>query len=305
MTGQTRHRTVWSLARSQHGLVTRAQLLELGYTRHAIEHRVAQGRLHPVHRAVFIVGRPELDLNGRCMAAVLACGSLAVVSHQTAAELWGIRKPGGGPIEVSAPATIQRKLAGVRLHRRRSLRETDRAVRDGIAVTSPARTLVDLAARLSQPALEAAVNEADKRDLIDPELLRLALDELPRQRGVPALRRLLDRRTFRLTDSELERRFLRLVRGTGLPIPLTRVVVNGFRVDFFWPELGLVVETDGLRYHRTPIQQARDRRRDQIHTAAGLTTMRFTHGQIRFEPADVQRLLIAVVKRLVRRRDAA
>jgi very-short-patch-repair endonuclease len=167
------------------------------------------------------------------------------------------------------------------------------------------RTLVDLATRLPEAAVEGALNEADKHDRVDPERLRRELERMTGQPGVPALRRLLDRRTFRLTDSELERRFLRLVRGAGLPIPQTRVVINGVRVDFFWHELGLVVETDGLRYHRTPLQQARDRRRDQIHTAAGLTTMRFTHGQIRFEPADVQRLLIGVVKRLVRRHNAA
>lgn len=109
------------------------------------------------------------------------------------------------------------------------------------------------------------------------------------QRGVPALRRLLDRGTFCLTDSELERRFLRLVRSAGLPLPETGRVVNGVRVDFLWAELGLIVETDGLRYHRTPSQQASDRRRDQVHTAAGLTTLRFTHAQVGFEAAEVGR----------------
>ena len=99
---------------------------------------------------------------------------------------------------------------------------------------------------------------------------------------------MLDRRTFRLTDSELERRFLPLARAAGLPVPLTRQRVNGFEVDFFWPDLGLVVETDGLRYHRTPAQQARDRLRDQAHTAAGLTPLRFTHAQVRFEPGHVR-----------------
>jgi very-short-patch-repair endonuclease len=106
---------------------------------------------------------------------------------------------------------------------------------------------------------------------------------------------------LRLTDSELERRFLRLVRSAGLPLPETRCEVNGFRVDFFWPAVGLVAETDGLRYHRTPAQQARDRRRDQVHTATGLTTLRFTHAQICFEPSEVQQVLARVVSRLSRR----
>jgi very-short-patch-repair endonuclease len=108
-----------------------------------------------------------------------------------------------------------------------------------------------------------------------------------------------------LTDSELERMFLRLVRAVGLPTPQTGVRLNGFRVDFFWPELGLVVETDGLRYHRTPARQARDRRRDQVLTAAGLTTLRFTHTQIRFENEEVRAVLLRVVASLSQRRAAA
>jgi very-short-patch-repair endonuclease len=299
MGGQTRHgASVWSLARRQHGVVTRAQLLKLGFTRHAIKHRVATGRLHPFHRGVFAVGRPELDIHGKCMAAVLACGPGAVVSHRTAAELWGIRQPSVGSIELSVPATVQRKLAGVRLHRRRSLGTTERVVHDGIPLTSPVRTLVDLATRLPGEALEAAVNAADKNDHVDPVSLRRALEQMRGQPGVGVLRRLLDRRTFRLTDSELERSFLRLVRDAGLPVPQTGVRVNGFRVDFLWPDLGLVVETDGLRYHRTPAQQARDRRRDQAHTAAGLTTLRFTHAQVRYEPAEVRETLRRVAVRL-------
>lgn len=108
----------------------------------------------------------------------------------------------------------------------------------------------------------------------------------------------LDRRTFTLTDSELERLFLPIALRAGLPLPLTQQRVNGFRVDFHWPELGLVVETDGLRYHRTPAQQAKDRLRDQAHAAAGLTPLRFTRAQVRFEPDHVGRTLAAVAERL-------
>jgi very-short-patch-repair endonuclease len=104
----------------------------------------------------------------------------------------------------------------------------------------------------------------------------------------------LDRDTFRLTDSPLELRFLRLVRKTGLPPPETQAWVNGFRVDFYWPRLGLIVETDGLRYHRTAAQQAKDRRRDQVHAAAGLRTLRFSAAQVRFEPDHVRETLAAV-----------
>jgi very-short-patch-repair endonuclease len=115
---------------------------------------------------------------------------------------------------------------------------------------------------------------------------------------VQPLRQILDRRTFTLTESQLERKFLPLARRAGLPAPQTGTYVNGFKVDFFWPDLGLIVETDGLRYHRTPAQQARDRVRDQEHTAAGLTSLRFTRAQVAFEPDRVVATLIAVTRRL-------
>jgi very-short-patch-repair endonuclease len=188
---------------------------------------------------------------------------------------------------------------GIQLHRR-ELDERDLARSEGIPVTSPGRTLIDLGSRLPLGQLEAAVNEADKLDLIDPERLRSVIEGRSGVHGVASLRRILDRRTFSLTDSELERRFMRLVRGADLPPPQTQRVVNGFKVDFHWSEVGLVVETDGLRYHRTPAQQARDRRRDQAHTAAGLTPLRFTHAEVRFEPDRVARTLITVWRRLQR-----
>ena len=110
------------------------------------------------------------------------------------------------------------------------------------------------------------------------------------------MRNLLDRRTFTLTDSELERLFLPIAAAAGLGRPETGAWLNGYKVDFYWPSLGLVVETDGLRYHRTPAQQAQDRRRDQAHAAAGLTVLRFTHGQVRLEPNHVQATLAAVIR---------
>jgi very-short-patch-repair endonuclease len=172
-------------------------------------------------------------------------------------------------------------------------------VREGIPITSPIRTLIDLGTRLPARQLEAAVNEADKLDVVDPETLRAALEARPGLHGVARLRVILDHRTFVLTDSELERRFLRLARRAGLTRPKTGLHLNGFKVDFYWPKLGLIVETDGLRYHRTPTQQARDRKRDQAHTAAGLTTVRFTHAEVAFEPDHVVETVIAVAERLL------
>jgi very-short-patch-repair endonuclease len=298
--GGTTHQAaaVWALAAAQHGVVARRQLLALGFTRHAVAHRMAAGRLHPVHRGVYAVGRPDLTLHGRWMAAVLACGPGALLSHDAAAGLWAIAPPPAGAVDVSVPGHARGRDSGIVVHRRPWLTPADRSVVHGIPVTSPVCTLVDLAARRGRAAVEAAINEADKRDVVDPETLRAALDVAPTRPGLGVLREVLDRRTFTLTDSELERRFLPIARRAGLSQPKTGEWLNGFRVDFHWPELGLVVETDGLRYHRTAAQQARDRLRDQAHTAAGLTPLRFTRAQVRYEPEHVQATLAAVAGRL-------
>jgi very-short-patch-repair endonuclease len=232
------------------------------------------------------------------MAAVLACGDGAVLSHRSAAALWGIGPEGNGTIEISRATGHRAQRNGIRLHRRRQLEPDEIGARLGIPLTAPVRTLVDLAGIVGTVSLERAVNEADRLGLVDPESLRESLESHRGQRGVGKLRALLDRHTFRLTDSELEVRFLAIVGRAGLPLPRTRQRVNGFRVDFYWPSLGLIVETDGLRYHRTPAQQARDLIRDQAHTAAGITPLRFTHAQVRFETATVLETLVTVTSRL-------
>jgi very-short-patch-repair endonuclease len=290
-------RELWALARRQHWVIARRQLLELGFGRHWTAHRIVIGRLHPLRRGVYAVGRPHVTKYGRWMAAVLACGPAAVLSHGSAAALWGIRPDTGG-LDVSVTAARKPRPEGITVHRRPGLRPDEVTLSRGIPVTTPICTLIDIALGLDREPLEAAINEADKLDLCDPEELRSALEEATGQPGVRPLRTVLDRRTFTLTDSELERRFLRIARGVGMSKPETGVWVNGFKVDFYWPDLGLVVETDGLRFHRTPAQQARDRLRDQAHTAAGLTPLRFTRAQVRFEPGYVGDTLAAVARRL-------
>jgi very-short-patch-repair endonuclease len=233
------------------------------------------------------------------MAAVVACGLRAALSHCSAAALWRILTWGDATqrsIHVTSPSDHRRR--GIVSHRRH-LREDETTSHLGIPVTTPACTLVDIAPDLSRHALEGAVSEADKLGLIDPEALRAALDDTPPRPGAPKLLDVLDRLTYVMTDTELERLFLPIARRAGLPLPLTQVYVNGYRVDFFWPDLGLVVETDGLRYHRTPAQQAEDRRRDQAHTAAGRVPLRFTRAQVRFEPGLVEEVLRAVARRLL------
>jgi very-short-patch-repair endonuclease len=234
------------------------------------------------------------------MAAVLSCGPAAVLSHRSAAALWQILPARVNQPDVSVPNAARPRRPGIVVHRRTALAADETTQRHGIPVTTPICTLIDLATRLDGSQLEAAINEADKLDLVDPEALRSALDHVTRRPGIAPLRDILDRRTFTLTDSELERRFLPIADRSGLPSPRTGHHLNGFRVDFYWPELGLIVETDGLRYHRTPAQQARDRRRDHAHASAGLTSLRFTHAQVSFEPDHVRATLAAVACRLRR-----
>jgi hypothetical protein len=185
---------------------------------------------------------------------------------------------------------------GIRAHRRHNHEVPGRRAVGGIPVTHPVATLVDLAADISAGQLEAAVNEADHLKLVDPEQLRAAIDALPRWPGVKRLRELLDAPTLTLTTTELERLFLPLALEAGLPIPQTQTWLDGYRVDFYWAGLRLVVETDSLRYHRTPFKQASDKRRDNAHAGSGLTTLRFTHGQICHEPAYVRATLTRVVR---------
>lgn len=181
------------------------------------------------------------------------------------------------------------------MHRLAWIGPGDRVERHRIPITGPAATLSALAA-VKEPRLEQAILAADRLDLIDPEALRRDLDARPGRPGNPRIRLLLDRHTYTQTDSVLERWFLRLVDETGLPRPETQLDLNGFRVDFFWPQFGLVVETDGLRYHRTAAQQTRDLQREQAHAAAGLRYLRFSYAQIRYERDKVKRTLLQTIQ---------
>jgi very-short-patch-repair endonuclease len=294
---RARDRGIWALVKRQHGVVAHRQLRELGLGPSSICWRIKSGRLHPVRRGVYAVGRPETSPHGRWMAALLACGPGAVLSHGSAAALWGF---GGEPrnlVEVSLPTGRRTRQPGIRAHRRAALRPDEVTEHEGVAVTSPIRTLIDQATRLTPARLERAVNEADKLERVRADVLYAALDAHKREPGVGALRRLLDPLHFRLSDSELERAMRPVAKGAGLPVPETKVWVNKFEVDFFWPGLGIIVEADGLRYHRTASQQRRGLERDQAHIAAGLWPLRFSHWQIAREPAHVRGVLRRVAAR--------
>lgn len=286
------------LAVARHRVVTRQQLLGLGFSGKAIRHRLSRGRLFEVHPQVYAIGAPDLGNEGEWIAAVFACGEGALLSHRSAGALWGLVPWRGGLIDVSVPARRNPRPRGVRVHRRTAETFEVSSLIDRIAVTSVIQTFIDLATELGDDEIHGAVREGDRLERVDPEGLRRALEGHTGQPGAGRLRTLLDRETFTLTDSELERRFIPIARRVGLPHPLTQVHVNGFRVDFYWPHLGLVVETDGLRYHRTPTQQTRDRVRDQTHTAAGMTPLRFTRAQVRWRPSVVEAVLRRTVRQL-------
>jgi very-short-patch-repair endonuclease len=231
------------------------------------------------------------------MVAVLSCGNDAVLSHGSAAALWGIGHE-QGHIDVTIRRRSQPRSAGVIVRSRPALPAADVSVHRWIPATSPARTLLDQATQVEVDELERQVNEADARDLIDPEALRRYLDLRPGQPGVVPLRALLDHATFRLSDSRLEQMLRPLIAAAGLPPPQTRQRVNEFRVDFYWSDIGFVLEADSFRHHRTALKQRRDLVRDQTHVARGLVPLRVSHWQVAHERPYVVDLLRQVTARL-------
>jgi putative AbiEi antitoxin of type IV toxin-antitoxin system/uncharacterized protein DUF559 len=302
----TRSAQAWELAGRQHGIVTRRQLLALGFGARSIQHRVERGRLFRVGLGIYAVGWPALNQKRQWMAAVLAGGSGAALSHRSAAGLWqigaqtheidtaAVRALG---IDVSVRRRCELRRPGIRFRGRPTLSRHDIVLRDDIPVTAPVQTLVDLATVLDPVALERAVNDADKRELVDPEALRDGLARFVGQPGptaaTPARQALLP--PLGLGPGDL---FPPHRPRAKVPIPLSKQRVNRFEVDFFWPDLGLVVETDGLRYHRTPSAQLRDARRDRAHVMAGMTPLRFTHYEVRYEPGRVRAALVKTIAML-------
>ena len=297
MGGQNGQSSILSIGRRQNGVISRPQLLGLGLSRHAIEHSVESGRLFPTWPGVYAIGTPDLSRRGIWMAAVLSCGGGAALSHADAAALWQLGKSRARQIEVSVPLTMHPRGRGIRVHRRTGFEVTRR---HNIPITTPACTIVDLAPRLSRDGLEEMIGQADLLGLISPVALRIVAGRYRNRPGAPRVIATLDRRAFRLTRSKLERLFIPIAVRAGYPVPLTRQWVNGYEVDFYWPDRGLVVETDGLTYHRTAAQQAEDLVRDQTHFASDLTPLRFSHEQVAYEPEYVERTLVAARRRLGR-----
>jgi very-short-patch-repair endonuclease len=286
---------VAELAARQHGVVALAQLGALGLGPRGVRHRAAAGRLHRLHRGVYAVGHAHVSVQGRRLAAVFACGTNAVVSHRTAADLWGIRGSDSRLIDVTvSPRTGRRAPAGVRLHRVRRLSPDDVTRHEEIPVTTVARTLVDLADALPADALAKAVNETEVRRLLDVTAVEEAIARANGRRGAANLHLLTDS-VLQPTRSPLEERFLSLLREWGLPEPRVNapVTVGGrnFEVDALWPRERLIVELDGAAFHHTRRAFHADRERDLALATQGYLVVRLTWRALSREPDRVARQL--------------
>jgi len=252
-----RESAIAQIAARQHGVMRAAQLYALGFSTSTISKWVRAGRLHRVFRGVYAVGHAGLSNEGWWMAAVLACGEGAVLSHRSAAELWHMLEPMSRPIDVTVPSgSGRRQRKGIRLHRSPSLPNDATTAQNRIAVTTPARTLTDLK-RVASPGLHRKATR-------QAEFLKLDLGEI---------------RTDH-TRSEGERRFLRICRRHRLPLPEVNVRIGPYTVDFHWPDAGLVVEIDGYDGHRGR-QAFEDDHARELHLAGrGLRLRRFSNAQV-------------------------
>jgi very-short-patch-repair endonuclease len=276
------------MAARQHGVVSAAQLREAGFSKDAIRRRVDGGRFHPVHQRVYAIGYRNFTDETRWMAAVLACrghgeigGGDAFLSHRSAAALWRLLAPRGGPVDVAIVGEAGRtRRPGLRIHRPRTLELTMTTTRLGIPVTNPRRTLVDL--RRARPNRGSAGARDLRRAM--RQAAALGLDLGP---GVTPER----------TRSELESLFLHICRRHGIDAPEVNVRVGPFEVDFLWRDQRAIVEADGYRYHRGRVAFDDDRRRDLSLRELGFDVLRLSDAQLAEEPATVaaavQRLLAA------------
>jgi hypothetical protein len=265
-----------ALAERQWGLVTRAQLVDAGLRERGIAEWVRSGRLRRLYRGVYAFGHDRLRVEGRWLAAVMACGPGAVLSHRDAAQLWEIRQSSASMIDVTVPSQNGRiRRRGIRVHRSGRLAAEEGTRRSGIPVTTVARTLLDLADVLDKQALRRAVTEAEYRNRFDLTSLTAVVESNPGRRGRKLMTAAMEGGHHR-TRSPLEDRFLRFLDRWGVEEPQTNIWLEGYEVDFAWTRVGLVVELDGAAAHTTRAALNADRLRDRRLWRAGLRTMRLT-----------------------------
>lgn len=274
-----------ALAGRQHGVVSREQLLGLGFTESFVKRALKAGRWIRLHRGVFAIGHANVGLKGRAMAAQLACGSGAVVSHGSAAALYGIRKEEPGPIHVTLPQSRANR-PGLHTHESRSLRPDDVRIWWDVRVTTVERTLVDLADTLSTDELEQALSEAHRLGFIDR-----ATTSFPHHPGRTGLAAVL-RRGVRMTRSQIERRYLKDLRAAGdLPMPLANHWMHGYEADLHWPDHGLVIEIDDYLTHGDRRAFERDRRKQTAYALEGIMMIRLTEETLPEAVVTTRRLL--------------
>jgi very-short-patch-repair endonuclease len=280
-------RAIAAVASRQETLITRRQLFALQLSRSAIDYSVMRGRLTVVHRGVYGVGPGPLSPAAILLAAVLACGEGALLSHFSAAARWGMVPARDGDVDVMVIARESgRRRAGIRVHRTAHLDPCDATRRDRIPITSAARALVDIAPRLGDRGLERAFDHGFKSRVLTRHAVGLTADRLLHR---PGARRVAELAAAELpasteTRSRIEERFLRLVRAGGLPEPELNVPLGDYVVDALWRELGLVVEIDSYGFHGTRRSFESDRERDVTLGGVGWRVMRFTRDQIKLRP---------------------
>lgn len=278
-----------SLAAAQHGTISWEQLRDCGLSPKTIRHRVAIGQLHVIHHKVYAVGHDRLTQDGRFMAAVLAAGGGAAVSHRAAAVLWGISSWPGRGVDVTT-SSRKRKRPGLRFHACERLHDEMTNIR-GIPVTGPSRTLLDLGQVMTEDELERALREAERLQLTDTLSVIDLLERHPRRRGSAAIRRLTAVRELYkgVTRSELEERFRQFLRRHDIPGPEWNVRLDlgdsTIEVDCLWRKSCLVVELDGYGYHAGLDAFERDRLRDRLLQLSGYTPIRITWQALRDDPA--------------------
>jgi hypothetical protein len=277
------------LAGRQHGYVARWQLLGLGLTPKAIRWRVHTGWLIPVYAGVYAVGYVRRTPEARACAAVLACGEKAMLSHRSAASLWGFDKHWEEPFEVIAPSV--RRRTGVKVHRCRTLARPDITRQLGIRVTSPARTVLDNATRFTGKRLSRFVNDALRTPYLHvPDLA----DVLNRNPDHPGTRRV--RRYVRApTNSPLEDDFLEFAKRYGLPQPVTNTHLLGFEIDVLYPRERVIVELDSAEFHMDRDSFERDRKRDVIMLEANIVTVRITDERMNHDAEEEARRLQTIL----------
>jgi very-short-patch-repair endonuclease len=275
-------RAIAALAGQQRGFVTRVQLLLMGLGPGAIEYRIRRGWLIPVYTGVYAVGHRPTSPIDRAAAAVLACGDGAVLSHSSAAALWGFEKRWRMPFETTARHALRR--SGIRIHRSRALTRDDVRTHLGIRVTSPARTILDLAPTLDAKALTRMVNEALLSNYLRSASLAELLERQPRHPGAKRLRPFVEAGAGP-TRSQLEDEFVAFTRRYGLPRPEMNARVAGYEVDALFREERVIVELDGYHFHSSRAAFERERDRDANTLAAGFETVRATWKRLRGAPA--------------------